>query len=265
MQRSGLFWGVALSLVGVLLLLNTLGIIRVDVWGLIWPSVLILIGLSILWGAVTRPRRDEAQQVAIPLDGASKADVRIGFGAGRLVVNGNAGATEIASGTVEGGFDYQTSRDGDTLKVRLRNPVEEWWPFPWMGGGHRREWTLGLNNQVPLTLDIGAGASESLLDLSNVRVTDLKLDVGASNAELTLPGNAGFTKVGINAGAASVSIRVPAGVAARVRFRGGAASFSADQARFPRAGKVYQSADYDSAPNKVDIHVDAGAGSVEVR
>jgi hypothetical protein len=50
-----------------------------------------------------------------------------------------------------------------------------------------------------------------------------------------------------------------------VRFEGGLASIDVDQNRFPRAGGVYRSPDYDTAQNKVDIEVKAGVGSLDVR
>jgi hypothetical protein len=62
-----------------------------------------------------------------------------------------------------------------------------------------------------------------------------------------------------------VTVRVPSGVAARIRIRGGLAGIKVDQNRFPRMGDTYQSADYDTAPNKVDVDIETGVGSVEIR
>jgi len=266
MRRSGLFWGTALILIGILLLLNTLGILKVNVWGLIWPSILILLGLSALWGAFAGPRQAEVQQAVIPLEGASRAKVRVSFGAGRLAIRSHSSPSELVNGSFEGGLDFKTDRDGDTLKVKMRVPYEDMWAFPWMWwGGRRFEWSVGLSNQIPLDLRVEAGASQSQLDLTDLRVTDLKLEVGASNTEVTMPAGAGNTKADIDAGAATVKIRIPSGVAARIRFSGGAATFTADSSRFPRMGDYYQSPDYEGAPNKIEMRIDAGAGTVDVR
>jgi hypothetical protein len=54
-------------------------------------------------------------------------------------------------------------------------------------------------------------------------------------------------------------------VAARIRTGGGLTATSVDQSRFPRAGKVYQSPDYDTAQNRADIKIEMGAGSISVR
>ena len=61
-----------------------------------------------------------------------------------------------------------------------------------------------------------------MLDLRDLKVTDLKLETGASATEVTLPASAGFTRVKVQAGAARVDMRVPGGVAARIKTSAGA-------------------------------------------
>ncbi len=182
-----------------------------------------------------------------------------------MKIGSQSNPAELVNGTFEGGLDYKTDRDGDTLKVKLSAPPGDWWTFPWMLGQYQRQWSLGLNNQVPLKLRLEAGAAESNLDLSGLRLTELKLEIGASSTNVTLPAQAGFTKAKVSAGAASTTLRIPSGVAARIRFEGGAASFEVDSARFPRVNGYRQSPDYETAANKVDLDIEGGAGSFVVR
>jgi hypothetical protein len=121
-----------------------------------------------------------------------------------------------------------------------------------------------LTNAIPLSLDIDVGAAEARYDLSNLYVTDLKLETGASETELTLPASAGFTRARIKAGAAEVRVRVPEGVAARIKATGGLADIQVDSSRFPRQGDVYRSASYDSAEHKVEIDAEAGVGALKI-
>jgi hypothetical protein len=65
-------------------------------------------------------------------------------------------------------------------------------------------------------LNLKTGASANQFDFTDLRLTDLKLETGASSTDLTLPANAGQTKVDIEAGAASVVIRIPPTAAARI-------------------------------------------------
>jgi len=54
-------------------------------------------------------------------------------------------------------------------------------------------------------------------------------------------------------------------VAASIRYSGGLASLDVDTQRFPRSGNLYQSADFAIAENKVELDLEVGAASVEVR
>ena len=137
-------------------------------------------------------------------------------------------------------------------------------PWMWRSRG-TLDWTVRLSEQVPLSLDLEGGASDTRLDLSDLHVTDLRVQTGASSSEITLPASAGHTKAAISSGAASVRVRVPEGVAARVQVSGGMADIQVDKNRFPRVGDVYQSEDYATAENKVDIDVETGVGSISVR
>jgi len=263
MGRGNLFWGVILIIGGSLLLLDNLGLLNVNVWSLIWPLFLIGLGVRALWGAVAARQSPRDEQAAIPLEGAASARVRVHHGAGRLDIHSGAGPDELAAGTFGGGLDYRARRAGETLEVDMH--VRESFTFPWMWGpGRSLDWSFGLNSGIPLSLELKTGASESRLELADLRVTDLRLETGASATRITLPANAGRTRAEIRAGAASVELQVPPGVAARIRIRGGLSSANVDAARFPRMGDVYQSQDYHTAANTADIDIETGVGSVRI-
>jgi len=267
MRRSTWFWGILLILIGVLLLLNNLGFLNVNIWGLVGSALLVGLGLWILWGVVIGRPITRTEAVTIPLEGARRAHLRVQHGAGRLRVGAGAGADELVTGTFGGGLDYRARRDGDALNVRMRVPDYRWsaaLPWHWGQGGNL-DWSFGLNGEIPLSLTFETGASDMQLDLTDLRVTELQLKTGASSTDVTLPANAGHTSVSFSGGAASAIIRVPSGVAARVRTSGGLADIKVDRNRFPRLGGIYQSEDYDAAPNKADIRVEMGVGSINVR
>jgi hypothetical protein len=135
---------------------------------------------------------------------------------------------------------------------------------PFFAGWQGLEWEIRLNRDVPLALRLETGASQSELDLRELRVNDLRLSTGASKTDLTLPANAGLTNVKVELGAASLDMVVPQGVAARIRSEHGAAAIEIDTTRFPYSNGIYESTDYSSAQNKADIMIEAGAGRVAV-
>lgn len=268
MRRSSFFWGSILILAGMLLLLENLDIIEVSFWRLFWPLLIILLGLWIVWGAMSRRRSVVAEQVSIPLEGAQRARVQLHYGAGRLSINAGARSGELASGAFGGGLDYEARREGDLLNVDMHMPTDRFshfarpWTWEWKDG---LNWSLALNGEIPLTLDLETGAADMRLDLSELRVGELRLKTGASSTKLTLPAHAGHTQVDIKTGAASLDVQVPSGVAARIRIEGSLAGIKVDTSRFAHMGDVYQSADYGTAANKVDVKVEIGAGSIDIR
>jgi hypothetical protein len=260
------FWAIILIALGVVLLLANLGLIS-DAWTVFWPVAIVLLGVWFLVGAFSWGRRSRnvtTEKVAIPLAGATSARIRVNHGAGRLLVSGHAQPGELVNGEFSGGLDWRFGRRNGELDVRMRVPYQGWsWGWGWGGGGFL-DWTYALSSEVPLDLRFETGAGQARIDLSETRTAFLRLDTGASSTEVTLPANGGLTQVRVHAGAASVSIHVPTGVAARIRFRGGLASISVDRNRFPRAHGEYRSPDYDAAANRADIDVEAGMGSVHV-
>ncbi len=264
MSRNALFWGSALIVLGAALLLDNLGILPFPVWNLIGPGLLIVVGIFILFIVVTGPAKGEAQPLSIPLEGAPAAHVKISHGAGELAIHSGAGPGELVAGTFGGGVEHTSERDGSRQKVKLSSPLFSFMPWEWFGR-NVRAWSIGLSRDIPLSLEIEAGASRSRLDLSGLTLSEVKLAVGASVTEVSLPAGTGTTRAKIEAGAASVDVRIPPEAAARIRWDGGLADLSVDRSRFIQSGNVFETFDFATAVNKLDIDIETGVGSVTVR
>jgi hypothetical protein len=268
MTRGGLFWGAVLIIVGLLLLLENLGLLDawgVSVWNLLWPAFLILLGLYFLWGTLFGRRSLSPEEVTIPAADIQKAKIQFNHGAGRLTIAGGTAPSNLVEGIFSGGVDYTSKQDGDLFAIHLKVPPNSFlfFPFSW-GTGYGHDWLVRLNTDVRLAVDLRTGANDARLDLSELQVTDLRLQTGASSTEVTLPTRAGYTRVEVESGAASVTLKVPANVAARIQASGGLSEIKVDQSRFPKVGNGYQSSEYDTAMNKADIRVETGVGSVKI-
>jgi len=260
MRRNYLFWGSVLILLSALFLLKALGITN-EVWGYFWLLAVGLLGVWFIVRAIWRPKGEEGEQVTIELKDAQQASLRLNHGAGRLRIGAGAGAGLLLSGKFGYGLDYKTEMVGNKLEVRMRS-ASNFGPFI----GEDFDWNLDLTRDIPISLTINTGASESRIDLSELRVPYLKLETGASSTTLTLPAQAGNTLAEINAGVASVDIRLPEGVAARIHIKEGLSARSINSARCPRLeGNVYQSPDYDQAANRVELDIEAGVGSISIQ
>ncbi len=263
MKRNTVFWGAVLIVVGALLLLDNLDILPFSVWGLLWPLLLIAAGVWVLLGVSRGGRAVETQQVSIPLEGEPTARVKLSHGAGELRVSSGAAPGYLLSGTFNGGVEYRSTREAGRQIVRLKSPPV--FVAPWdMFGRNARLWSVELNSDIPLSLEIESGASSSRIDLSGVRLTDLELEFGASSADVSLPAGAGHTRVKIEAGAASVTLRLPQQAEARIRYESGLSSLNLDRARFAQSANSYQTAGFDAATDRLDIDIESGVGSVTI-
>lgn len=261
MRRWELFLGVVFIAIGIALWIAMA--IQVNVWRLILPTLLIILGLRMLLAA---PRRARIQEATIPLEGAEQARIRLKHGAGELTVRAGAGPTSLLSGSFSGGAHITLNRGAGILETAIAPPSG--WAGMWLlsGWGSRiMDWDILLNPDVAISLAIESGASRIELDLEKMQLEALSLQTGASSARVTLPGRAGSSRVSIDSGMAAVSVWAPEGVAAQIHAEGGLASISVDEQRFPRQGQVYRSPDYDTAENRVDLVIKTGMGSVDVR
>jgi hypothetical protein len=121
-----------------------------------------------------------------------------------------------------------------------------------------------LDGSIPCDLSLNTGACDTKVDLSDTLVRSLRVDTGASSTRIMLPENAGVTKVSGSGGAASLILVVPSEVAAHIEVKGGIYSANINRNRFPRQGNAYESPDYETAQNKVDIKLDMGVGSIKI-
>ena len=267
MKRASFFWGLVFMVLGGLLLLNNFAILRFNVWKLFWPALVILLGVWVLWQSQYGGEALESESASIPLEGAGEAHISMHHGAGELRVAGGAAGDELISGTFDGGVQQSSRRSADRLDVTLKVPTQgfPFVVFPWIfGPGNRIRWDVNINPNTPISLEVHSGASDTRLDLTDTMVTGLEIHTGASATEIRLPAQVEYTRVKIEAGAASVKLQVPEGVAARLEVNGGLLGVDVDRTRFPKEGKVYQSPDFDTAQYRAEIKVDAGAGSITV-
>ena len=252
-------WPVVWILIGVVLFLSTTGRLGEGPGELIatyWPWALIALGVWFVIGAVIPSGRGMTETLALPLTGTSEANVWIKFGAGTLATH-VAAPGQLVDGQFTGGVLHRVRGPG---RVELEQDTR--YGLPWLD--RRSDWNVGLTAEVPLDLKVDAGASRAVLDLHDLRVRLLELQTGASETRILLPRAAGATTVRAQAGAASLTIEVPGGVAARIRTRIALGSAQIDPTRFPASSGGYESPDYATAANRVDIDVGGGVGSLRI-
>jgi len=261
MKRDNIFWGTALILVGVLVFLQTQGIIVGNIFRYFWPLALILVGSWIILNVYWRPSGSEVETFVIPLEAAKSANFRFSHGAGQLEIGGGAPMGQALVGSSAVGMNKQSWLDGDRLEVKVE-AGPSFMPFI---GPTEGIWRFQLTQEIPLTLVVEAGASSLNLNLQDVFATRVQLKTGASSSNVTMPAR-GVSLLDVEAGAASINIRVPEGTAARIRVEQGVTSVDVNTNRFPRLDSgFFQSSNFDSAADRAEINIEAGLGSISVK
>ena len=260
MRRGNIFWGLFIILLGVLFFLQARGIIT-NVFSFIFPLALILVGGWIILNVFWKPDLSDDDTFSFALQSAKSVHYEFSHGAGQIQISGGAPAGKAIVGSSAVGMNTESRMDGDRLNVEI-GAGPSMIPFIGPSSG---VWRYQITQEVPVTLEINAGASSLDVDLKDVLATRIECSTGASSVKLTLPAR-GASLLDVNAGAASFDIRVPDGAAARIRFEGGLTKMDVDTNRFPKIDAVFfQSPDFDSSTNRAEINFEGGLGSVTIK
>lgn len=292
---GGLFIGLLLVAIGVCALLANLGILnqvaierlwRISPVALIALGILVilyrtlsrrvaailgvLVGILILGGAISYAATgagvvgERTFDFNGPVAGATEVKLVIHGGAVQLNVHGGADiggdlyrAHLVTPGS---GSDPTVTLNGSTLDVQMPDSSGFWF----FGNIGAREADITLNENVKWSVDIEGGAQSGTMDFSNVQLTGIAVNGGASNltATLGLPGR--DVPISIGGGASHLVFHAPQGVAAKVTINGGASSmhFDGENVSAFTGGATRQTSTYDTSTSRYTITVDGGASDV---
>ena len=232
--------------------------------------VVIVIGLV---AVSTQPTLLSAGWVAFSIrdgDGGGQTDVstpRSNTQSYSLRVNGGAGTFTLAGGStllVEAHSDHpdlrlrRSERSGNRSEIRIDQGVSDGFHF---GGRASGTVDTKVASDVPTSLDLNYGAGQFTIDLRDVRVTDARLNTGASSVEVDLPRPSGDVPITVNAGASSVVIVVPEGVEARITTTGAIVNMRSDNPRIASG----ETSGYATSRDRVTVRVTAGASTITIR
>jgi hypothetical protein len=215
-----------------------------------------------------------------PLTGTT-ASVEISLSCGDLNVSVAPGNNWTIEGQDRDGTGPNLDADNDSLSIRTRDSNRGvFGPF-----GDRQTWRItlpdgpGLDTQ--LTLNAGSSmvnlaganlgsfeatlnAGSATVDLGSVhQIRDVKIQLNAGSIGVTLPSLSTTGSIEVNAG--SVKVCTPPGVDLRLRTDESiVASYDFDGQGLTKNGSTWQTPGYDSAAIRIDLHIQANAGSVSL-
>lgn len=300
-NRSAYIMGLILIGIGLLFLLNSLGIATFRLWYFItrfWPILLILFGLNLilkkskLWwvvpilifvifiGAIFMPEST--------LRGINTSFFVFHFG------------DEAGSGIYQENREYDPSIDNlrvdltfgaNRLNINSLNNDNDLFDLNLDYRGKMPEviynkrdnlgdlsvrqtrqvnvgtgsdiWDINLTKNTPLDINIKGGAGDLLLNLEKLKVDKLNIDAGLGQLNIRYPDYDNETE--ISAGAGNIKLIVPSTAALRIETKTVINSNNFDEVGLIRLyNDVYQSKNYGEVENKIDIKISTSAGNIKV-
>ena len=278
---SRLFAGILLIVIGLTFFLKMLGIINFSVgqsFKYYWPIGLILVGVALIlrmrWLAVSFlfltllfgalyigsevPAGDYREVVKdIPIDDITTLDLDVSYGAGDLRITDGKRDSLVKHTAKTSDFsdpEIRIEKTGNKAEVSLErksNSFRFWHAL-------NDEWTIEISPDVEVNLDLDYGATDSKIDMKNLKVVNLDLDTGATGTEIIF-GNYP-TKVKIDTGASSIDLKFPEGIGVAIEVDGGAVSTELKD--FTKKDGMYFSENFDENEENIEIEIDAGATSI---
>jgi hypothetical protein len=298
--RRGVFWPLLLIALGLIFLLQNFGFISGVSWRAIaslWPLLLVLIGLDIAFArrwpvptlvaevlviaaglALAASSPNLAPGYAFPEVGSGASDVSAPRNnATQLALTLNGGT--IHSYHVSGGSEQlvEAHSASNDLRLRTSGTTRVDVRIDQVSGGFMRptgDVQIQVGSDIPTSLTVNVGGGEFDFDLSDIRVTDARVNIGASSMRFVLPKPSGDVAIRMNGGASSISIVVPDGVEVRIATTGGLLSLRSDNTRLGSGGDArgcvacgssVETSGYGAAHDRVTVTISAGASSIVVR
>ena len=129
------------------------------------------------------------------------------------------------------------------------------------------QWEVQLHPtpQYDLYLDSGSGPCD--YDLTGLRIREVELDSGSGHILIRFPSE-GSIRGEFDTGSGDVEIIVPKALGVRIELDSGSGQFRPDETFAKASGddeSVWQTLDYDEAKNTLELEIDQGSGSIEIR
>jgi len=225
---------------------------------LVLSAALLLAGCS----PETRVGALRTESQSVELGDAKSVRVEINMGAGDLTLTG--GAEKL----MEADFTYNVARLKPEVEYKdgtlvVQQPETNGFPSVLGIGGFRNEWGVRLDDKVPMDLRVDVGAGTSNLKLGGLSLTKLDVNLGAGIYTVDLSGDwARDLAITIEAGAASLNLRLPKDIGVRVKVESGPHTIQVTG--LTKDGEFYTNAAYGMSDVTLQVDLQAGIGMINL-
>jgi hypothetical protein len=260
-RHQSSFWPILLIGVGLLFLLANLNLVPLPSLTLLfrlWPVVLVVIGLDLLFGrrapwlggliallavagmfaiviaapALNLPAGGQVrtERFTEPVGEAASARVTLDLSEAATTVRALTDSNNLIDANLTYVGEIEFSVQGEQEKtVRLGRPAGVAFDFDSMLGlSPEVRWDIGLTPDIPLELFVDAGSGQVELDFASLRLSALQLDVGSGQVRASLPRASGQFVARIDGGSGQADFQIGEGSNVELVIDGGSGSMSLD-------------------------------------
>jgi len=265
-----------------------------------WPALLIFVGLGMVWDSMRKRRNPNAPpgisvgstmgvlffalilifvvahgrsfsrhhgfgsgtrhtSQTVDSQGAKSINAKVEMGAGQLNISSGTNHLLDSDFTFGGSFDeprvsYNVADGVGQLSISQESQTVHF-------GNSHNEWTLRLNNEIPMELRIDMGAGQGNLNLRNIPLTRLDLNLGAGQVDVDLTGDrAKDLTADIEGGVGQANVRLPKSVGVIAQASGGIGSIRVRGLK--EEGGSYTNEAYGKAHATIHLKVEGGIGQI---
>ncbi len=221
-----------------------------------------IVSMASVWVYNFMKTDQQSNVLSIEKDNAKSLEIDVDFGVGDLLIEG--GATEWVDGNIDTNMNkgypsvkYNNKRDVGYIEIEQK--PKRFTLFQ----KKRNDWDLQLTNEVPVSLDVDTGVSDSDLNLAGIQLTHLSVDAGVGDTTIDLSGDWQESfEVDIDLGVGDADIRLPKDTSVKITVSKGIGKVAAN-GFISQGDGVYVNEAYDQSDTTITMDVDVGIGNVK--
>lgn len=217
------------------------------------------VGLLVVLSGCNLVFSEEVMEEGIKVEAgqAEELKVDLNMGAGKLIVQG--GAEDWLNGKFrysDKELDPDVSYNQEQGQIRIKQPKTN---FNY-GKDTENEWDLQLTSDIPIELDVSAGASKTELNLEGINLNRLNIDSGVGKLTIDLSGEwEGSFDVNVESGVGKTTFILPSDQGVKIKSDSGIGTTSFE-GFISKGNGVYVNEAYGKSDVTIEINADVGVG-----
>lgn len=241
-RKNSLFWPIILIGAGLILLLRNLGVLEsfnFNVLLRLWPLILVVIGLDLIFGrrypwagaliallavggviaflyfapnlGINPPAGVKTEVLTTPVESTTRVQYNLDTSYEPVSIKALPASSDLFKATIvhNGQLNFNVTGDTDkTVSLSETTDPENWFSLDLGLSGLK--WDIGLNPSVPAVLNLDGGSGSLDINLTGLKLESFDASLGSGASTITLPVSTAAYTVEIDSGSGAVNVKMPA-------------------------------------------------------